>query len=213
MSTKYCRHCGKPIPEDSKYCPNCGTVLNEYFQKESEKKPAQVYAILAFWMIQVYLAYTKRPYRFNRELFLIGIGLIFSLLIYMIFRKKTGTLLISFFSIAVGLLAYIFTPIVLSTLNNLQSSKVVATTTFVQDVPKVPTETMSLKSTETRVTDNTPTPDVILTPFYQTQTAIGSSWETGTRVPTKTPVTRLDGIFSEVDIVGTFVAQDLGTDY
>jgi hypothetical protein len=31
---KYCKHCGKEIPEDSKFCPFCGTSLNDEIKSD-----------------------------------------------------------------------------------------------------------------------------------------------------------------------------------
>lgn len=114
---KYCPHCGNETPENAVYCPSCGKPIKESLQDNTEQAKPGV--MIAFWIIQVYLAYTKRPQQFNNELIMIVCGFITSLIFYRILRDKVGTLAVSIITILLGLLGYFVAPSILSVILSL----------------------------------------------------------------------------------------------
>lgn len=102
----HCPHCGNEIPDGAAYCPSCG--------KSIEIKPANPAIMIAYWLIQAYSAYTKRPQQLTEELFMIACGFITSFIFYRILRYKVGTLAITIITILTGMLGYVIVPIILS---------------------------------------------------------------------------------------------------
>jgi len=108
----HCQHCGNEIPDGAAFCPSCGKPVKEIIQENPpEAKPG---VMIAFWIFQLFLAYTKRPHQLKTEFPLIVIGFLTSLIFYRILKYKANTVVVSILAILLGMAGYVIIPPILA---------------------------------------------------------------------------------------------------